>query len=332
MSRIGSWLVLSFRLHRWEMLASVVGTAVLAALMRWLASQLRMLAASEPGCPDPASYVAGCEQFAQGFSDLGDWGRQLLLVSWGTPFGMGLVLGVPLVSRELEHRTAGIAWTLSRSRGWWLARRVAFLALVLIALLAVLAIVSEILAAAVLPALQLDSDFTWYGRRGWLIVARGLAALGIGVLLGAVVGRLLPAMLTAAFVSVLVFVGLSLGMDRWLEADAVLVPAMNGNAASEVGERSLGWRIELLDGRVVTPEELYRQQGNININEDIDGRPYSSPAGTLRPENVIGWSRELLVPGRLFRQIVLQESAVASALGLLLLLGAAAVVTRRRPG
>jgi uncharacterized membrane protein (DUF441 family) len=331
-SRIGSWLVLSFRLHRWEVLASVVGTAVLAALMLWLASQLRMLAASEPGCPDPASYVAGCEQFAQRFSDLGDWGRQLLLVSWGTPFGMGLVLGVPLVSRELEHRTAGIAWTLSRSRGWWLARRVAFLALVLIALLGVLAIVSEILAAAVLPTLQLDSDFTWYGRRGWLIVARGLAALGIGVLLGAVVGRLLPAMLTAAFVSVLVFVGLSVGMDRWLEADAVLVPAMNGNAASEVGERSLGWRIELLDGRVVTPEELYGQQGNININEDIDGRLYGSPAGTLRPESVIGWSRELLVPGRLFRQIVLQESAVASALGLLLLLGAAAVVTRRRPG
>ena len=35
---------------------------------------------------------------------------------------------------------------------------------------------------------------------------------------------------------------------------------MNGNAASEVGERSLGWRIELLDGRVITPDELYGQE------------------------------------------------------------------------
>ncbi|HET6744703.1 MAG TPA: hypothetical protein VFH90_02510 [Candidatus Limnocylindria bacterium] len=332
MSRLGSWLVLSFRLHRWEVLASLVGTAVLAAVMLWLASQLRFLAASEPGCPDPASYVGGgCEQFAQRFSNLGDWGRQLLLVSWGTPFGMGLVLGVPLVSREVEHRTAGIAWTLSRSRGWWLARRVAFLALVLIVLLAALATVSEILAAAVLPTLQLDSDFTWHGRRGWLIVARGLAALGIGVLIGAIVGRLLPAMLTAAFVSVLVFVGFSLGMDRWLEADAVLVPAMNGNAASEVGELSLGWRIELLNGQVITPDELYGRDGNVNVNEDMDGRLYNSPDGTLRPENIIGWSRELLVPGRLYRQVVLRESAVATGLGLLLLLGAAGVVARRRP-
>jgi hypothetical protein len=201
---------------------------------------------------------------------------------------------------------------------------------VLIALLAVLAIVSEILAAAVLPTLQLDSDFTWYGRRGWLIVARGLASLGLGVLIGAVVGRLLPAMLTAAFASVLVFVGLSLGMDRWMETDAVLLPALNGNAASEVGERSLGWRIELVSGKVITPEELFRS-GLINFNEDMQGRLYDSPDGTLRPENFIGWSRELLVPGRFYPLIVLRESAVAGGVGLMLFLAAAAVVARRRP-
>ena len=332
MSRIGSWLVLTFRLHRWEVLASVAGTAILAGLMLFLAWQLRMLAASEPGCPDPASYVAGCERFVEAFSNLGDWGRQLLYLSWGAPFGMGLVLGVPLVSRELEHRTAGMAWTLSRSRAWWLARRIAFLALVLIVLLASLAIVSEILAAAVLPTLQLDSDFTWYGRRGWLIVARGLAALGIGVLIGAMVGRLLPAMLVAAFASVLVFVGLSLGVDRWLETDAVLVPAMNGNAASEVGERSLGWRVELASGEIIPGDELFSRGLYTNWNEDMEGRLYDSPDGTLRPENFIGWSRELLVPGRLYQTIVLRESAVVGGVGMVLFLAAAVVVARRRPG
>jgi hypothetical protein len=332
MSRIGSWLVLSFRLHRWEVLASAAGTAVLAALMLFLVSQLRQLAASVPGCPDPTAYVAGCEQFVERFSNLGDWGRQLLLVSWGAPFGMGLVLGVPLVSRELEHRTAGMAWALSRSRSWWLTHRVAFLAAVLVALLAVIAIASEVLAAAVLPTLQLDSDFTWYGRRGWLIVARGLASLGIGVVVGAMVGRLLPGMLAAAFASVLLFVGLSLGMDRWMETDAVLLPAMNGNADSEVGERSLGWRIELPSGEVVTYDELLVRSAFINVNEDMDGRLYNSPDGTLRRENFIGWSRELLVPGRLYQRIVMRESAVAGGVGLLLLLTAAAVVRWRRPG
>ena len=332
MSRIGSWLALSLRLHRWEVLASAAGTALLTGLMLWMAWQLRLLAASEPGCPDPTAYVAGCEKFVQRFSELGDWGRQLLFLSWGAPFGMGLVLGVPLVSREIEQRTAGMAWSLSRSRAWWLARRVAFLVLVLIGLLGVLAIVSELLTAAVLPTLQLDSDFTWYGRRGWLIVARGLASLGIGVLLGAAIGRLLPGMLIAGFASVLVFVSLSLGMDRWLEADAVLLPAMNGNAGNEVGDRSLGWRIELASGEVVSPDELFGRPSMVNVNEDMEGRLYNSPDGTLRPENFIGWSRELLVPGRMYQAIVLRESAVAGGLGALLLLMAAGVVGRRRPG
>jgi hypothetical protein len=331
-NRVGSWLVLSFRLHRWEVLASAAGVALLAIAMLWFTTQLWALAASEPGCSDPAAYVAGCEQFAQRFSELADWGRQLLLVSWGAPFGMGLVLGVPLVAREVEHRTAGMAWTLSRSRAVWLAQRVAFLALVLIGLLAVVAVVSEILAPALMPNLTLDSDFTWYGRRGFLIVARGLLALGLGVLVGAVIGRLLPGMLVAAFASVLVFTVLSLGMDRWLEADAVLRPAMNGNAAAEVGERSLGWRIELKSGEVVTGDELFNRGQLLNYNEDLQGRLYDSPDGRLLPENFIGWSRELLVPGSQYRPFVLRESAVAGGAGLLLLVSAAAVVGRRRPG
>jgi ABC-type transport system involved in multi-copper enzyme maturation permease subunit len=331
MSRIRSWLTLSFRLHRWEVLASAAGTALLAIGMLWFASQLRALAATETGCPDPTAYVAGCEQFAQRFSDLAGWGRQLLLVSWGTPFGMGLVLGVPLVAREVEHRTAGMAWTLSRSRAVWLAQRVAFLALVVIGLLVVVAIVSDILASALVPTLKLDSDFTWYGRRGGVIVLRGLLSLGIGVVVGAAVGRLLPAMLVAAFASVLVFTALSLGMDRWLETDAVLSPAMNGGPFDQSGGRSLGMRIELANGEVVTWEQLLAR-GYTNWQEDMEGRLYTSADDVGHPENAIGWERQLLVPGPLYPQIVLRESAVAGAAGLVLLLAAAGVVGRRRPG
>jgi hypothetical protein len=331
-SRIGSWLALAFRLHRWEVLASVAGVAILAVVMLWFATQLRTLAGSQPGCSDPAAFVPGCEQLAQRFSELGDWGRQLLYFSWGAPFGMGLVLGVPLVAREVEHRTAGLAWTLSRSRAIWLAQRVAFLALVLVALLAVLAAVSEILAAALLPTLRLDTDFTWYGRRGFLIVARGVTALGMGVLIGATIGRVLPAMLAAAFAAIVVFTGLSLGMDRWLESEAILLPAMNGNAATETGDRSLGWRIELLSGEVVTGDELFNRGQLLNYNEDMEGRLYNSPDGRLLPENLVGWSRELLVPGRQYPLFVTRESAVAGGAGVLFLLTAAAVVGRRRPG
>ena len=47
--RIGSWLVLSFRMHRWEVLASAAGVAILTAAMLWFTWQLRTLAATAPG-------------------------------------------------------------------------------------------------------------------------------------------------------------------------------------------------------------------------------------------------------------------------------------------
>lgn len=166
MRRIGSWLILSFRLHRWEVLASVAGVAMLSAAMLWFAWQLRALAATDPGCVDPSAYAPGCTQLGQRFYELSSKAEWLSYFSWLAPFGMGLVLGVPLVSREIEHRTAGVAWTLSRSRTWWLARRAAFLALVLVVLLIVVAIVGEVLASAQMPAQHLDRDFAWYGRRG----------------------------------------------------------------------------------------------------------------------------------------------------------------------
>jgi hypothetical protein len=328
---LGSWLALSFRLHRWEVLASAAGVAILTVAMLWFTLQLRALTAGEAGCLDPAAVVAGCEQFAQRFGDLSGWGSRLLYVSWGAPFGMGLVLGVPLVSREIEHRTASIAWTLSRSRAWWLARRVAFLALVLIGLLAVVAVASDVLASALQPTLHLDRDFTWYGRRGGLIVVRGLAALGIGVTLGAFIGRLLPAMLAAAFVSVLIFTAVSLGMDRWLAADAVVQPALNGGLLDGSGGRSMGNRIELASGELLTWTDLYRR-GFINVQEDQDGRLYASVEDLGHPERAVGLDRMLVVPGRLYPQFVLRESAVVGGLALMLTLAAVGVVGRRRPG
>lgn len=147
MSRIGSWLVLSFRLNRWEVLASVAGTALLTAGMLWFTWQLRTLAATEPGCLDPTTYVAACEQSPQPFYELSSRAELISYLGWATPFGIGLVLGVPLVAREIEQRTAGVAWSLSRSRAVWLAWRVAFAALVMIVLLLVVAIAGEVLAS-----------------------------------------------------------------------------------------------------------------------------------------------------------------------------------------
>ena len=326
MRGIGSWLALSFRLHRWEVVASVAGTTIWAAASLWSAWTLRGMAAGEPGCPDPAAFVPGCEAFVQRFSDLSGWAGQLVNLAWGAPFVMGLLLGVPLVSRELESGTAQVAWTLSRSRIRWLAGRAAFLALVLVTLLAVVAVVSEVLASALLPMAHLDRDFTWYGRRGILVVARGLASLGLGLVIGTLVGRLLPAILAAAFASVLVFVGLSLAMDRLNESDAVAQPY----GLDRSGALFVAQRVELPSGELIDYAELMRR-GVTYSASDENGAMYADVYDLGDPDKIIGWDRELVIPGRRYPELVLRESLIVTGAAALLAGLAGLAVVRRRP-
>lgn len=326
MSRIGSWLILSFRLHRWEVLASAAGVAILSAAMLWFAWQLRSLAATDPGCIDPTAYAPGCTQLGQGFYELSSKAEWLSYLSWLFPFGTGLVLGVPLVSREVEQRTAGLAWTLSRSRAWWLARRAAFLLLVLVVLLIVVAVVSEVLASATMPAQHLDRDFAWYGRRGALIVVRGIASLAIGVLVGAWLGRVLPALLVAVFAAVLVFSGISLGMDRWMDGDAVAQPF----DADRAGGRQLGQRVLLPTGELIDYGEMLRRGLAPEVIQD--DLLWAKPEDIGHMDRLVGYDRYLVVPGSLYPQVALREAGVVGGAAVLLGLATIVVVKRRRVG
>lgn len=326
MSRIGSWLILSFRLHRWEVLASAAGVAILSAAMLWFTWQLRTLAASDPACVDPAAYGQGCAQLGQRFYELSSKAEWLSYLSWLAPFTMGLVLGVPLVSREIEHRTAAVAWTMSRSRTRWLVGRAAFLVLVMVVLLIVVAVMGEALASATMPAQHLDRDFAWYGRRGTLIVVRGLASLGVGVLIGAWLGRVLPALLVAVFATVLIFSAISLGMDQWLVGDAILQKF----DADRAGGRQLGERILLPSGELVDYGELQRR--GLAYEAIVDDLLYAKPEDIGHPERIVGYDRYLVVPGSRYPQIVLREAGAVGGAAVLLALAATFVVGRRRPG
>lgn len=325
MSRLGSWARLSFALQRWELLLVGAGMALVVGFMLWLAWQARLFAASNPGCLDFSTYRPACDAARQRFGELSDLGSKLLYFSYGAPFGMGLVLGVPLVAREIDHGTASIAWTLSRSRIGWLAARIAFVALVVIGLLAVAAVASDVMAQAMQPDRNLSADFIWYGRRGGLIVMRGMLALGIGLAIGAIFGRQLPALLVAIFASIAIFTGVSLGMDRWLEADAIPTPY----GVEVGGGKQLGERIELPDGKLVSWAELY-PTGQISIAVEPDGTVHTATPEGIDPDPV-GRVMALIVPGDLYSTIVLRESGVLA--GLTLLVGGLAflVVQRRRP-
>jgi hypothetical protein len=163
-------------------------------------------------------------------------------------------------------------------------------------------------------------------------VARGVAALGIGVLAGTVVGRQLPGLLAAAFASVLVFTGVSFAMDRWNEAEAQVVPGMNGGIGSDTGGALLlGSRILLPDGDLATWSHL-SEQGYDEMYQDIDGLVYGGAADLGIQERAIGEERQLLIPGARYPAVVLRESSVVLGIGAASAFGAAAVLRRRRPG
>jgi hypothetical protein len=214
-------------------------------------------------CLDPSTYVEACEQTSQPFYELSSRAELLSYLGWVAPFAVGLVLGVPLVSREVEQRTAGMAWALSRSRTAWLLRRVAFAAMVLLCLLLVLAIAASPRRRSTGP--PPGSRLRVVRATGSLLMARGLAA-GIGVLLGAVPGAP-AALLLAAFIGPRLHL-ISFGVDRWWRPCDRHRPGLRDRAVAPLGQR-----VELPAAsdrlrRVVTARPLSRA---------IDERAASSP-------------------------------------------------------
>jgi hypothetical protein len=329
MKSIVRWLRLGFRLQRWEALAALGGTVGLLAASLWLTWQLHLLTEAFPGCLDPAAAAPNCERYYRQFQALAGWGSLALHASWAAPFGMGLVLGVPMVAREIEDRTAAMAWTLSRSRVRWLAGRLLFVTVLTVVLLMAISSVSELLASALAPSQQLATDFTWYGQRGPLIVARGLAALGLGIAIGGLTGRALPGLLVAALASALLFTAISLGMDRWNISQAVAQPYGVGSDPSAL---QLGQQVELLDGEVVGDAYLARLE---NILIDGDGSLYSRfdpVSGLPDRSSLVGHYRQLVLPGVVYPRVVVRESAVNGGVAVLALFAATGIVRRRRPG
>lgn len=330
MTGVLTWARLSFRQQRWELILVAVGTAIVAGVMLWFATQLGGLVAANPTCLPPDMELgpaAGCQSVAEDYYGMQGFADQFLLFSFAAPFGMGVLLGAPLVAREIEGGTAQLAWTLSRSRVGWLLRRIAFAAVVVALLLGVLAVTSEILAAALLPDRDLARDFQWEGRRGWLIVARGMGALGLGLLVGAAIGRVLPAILASAIVIGLTFTGLSVLHDQWLQGEAVVWDQYSGALAA--GSKYIADGIRAPDGTVYTRSEA-DALGLEGIYMDERGRQYATEAD-MRAGRSIGTDIAFIIPGARYPEVTAREGAIAGAVGLAALGLAALVVQRRRP-
>lgn len=110
------------------------------------------------------------------------------------PAILGVFWGAPLVARELEARTSDVAWTQAVSRNRWLATK---LVMIGVGALVITGGFMAIIAAWSSPLDKVSGNRfapTLFSQRGLAPFAYTAFAFAFGVLLGALIRRVLPAM------------------------------------------------------------------------------------------------------------------------------------------
>ena len=250
---------LLWRQHRGQLLWTTILLAVAGAVVavvvhstdRWLANYLRWLAQLHAdGCPlpstgnrevpaPPPACHALLSQYAGGqqSSFAHDYNFAIPIFEEGMPLLMvviGILVGAPLVAREVEQRTQLVAWTQSISRLRWYATKT----IVLAACLAVAGLFAGVANDRVQIPLNrgglTSSRWIWFFSIDFAPAAEAVLAFAVAVALGAYLRRTLPA-IGAALISFLALFLLTGWVVRFLTSAS--------NAAGPRGTPDDGWDI-----------------------------------------------------------------------------------------
>jgi hypothetical protein len=201
----------SVRLQRFEVLAAVLATMVLGGGALIVAAMLRLIGMSpecwaatfgDTGLSAPAA--GACADPVHRFVELNETlGSRLIAAMAFLPLAIGLLLGVPTVSREIESGTAPTVWAVADSRTGWLVSRLVSIGGLALILLVLIGVASELLWQARAPT-GIPNRFDDAGLHGIAVIAKGAAAVGLGALTGAIVGRTLPALIGATVATIVV--------------------------------------------------------------------------------------------------------------------------------
>lgn len=203
------------------------------------------------------------------------------------PFVLGLFGGLPIVARELEDHTAQTAWWLSGSRRRWLLRQLGPIALVL----------GVAIGIAALVAIPVAEDWVrWYGGErstliglhGPLTVVRAFGAFGVGLAMGALLGRTFPAFVASVALLLMVLVFAGQAHESWLERLPLeplwTLSSANGQWQPVSGvPRAVAWGAP--DGTVLTPEEAQQRATAAGVPPAEADDHVDAPAAVWLEEN-----------------------------------------------
>jgi hypothetical protein len=338
--------MLTYRIHRFEVVFSAILLAMFAVWV-WIVSQ-QMLDLDIPGTCWPRTVDGewaspGCDALMTKFRDYQSGaGYSQFGLSLMAPV-VGLLIGVPIVAREVELRTAELAWSLALRRGrWLLTRLVPMLALAIVGFV-ILGWLGERLFAA-LDVGRVGPDLMEVASFGPPLVARGLMTMGIGLLAGALVGRTLPALVIGAVV-----------MLCWsLAAVPTIQRSMFAERAEWENQNSAGWHegatsiAYLESGKFDTSQPGLNGEPGARLDRDHDLSPkvkrtcgpmpavfddsLEVQAYDLCSQTFFGsvhW--DLTVPASAYGDFQAVEMTLGLVIGGLALLLTFPVVARRRP-
>ena len=260
------WMI--WRQHRKQALFTVIGLAVLAALVvpTGLAMRNTMVSTGLDECVRLMLDSEKCNTASRQFTNQYGWLSLVGLVFVVLPLFIGLFWGAPLVAGEVEQGTHRLVWTQGVSRRRW-------------ALVKFGVIGGATVAAAVvygfgvswwvrpLSQAQFESRFEvpLFDMQGLAPVGYTLFAVALGIFIGTVWPRMLPAMAFTLVGFVGVRVALTaLARPNYVPPEARTHLVAGGiRPAGELNDWSLGVGVRNPDGTMVVPH------GRIECGEEF---------------------------------------------------------------
>jgi hypothetical protein len=190
-------------------------------------------------CLTPTNANPNCGQIIGAFRDQFGWLESASDWLNLTPALVAILIGAPLVARELEHHTHLLAWTQSVTRRRWLA----------VKLIAIIG--GALLASAILTAL-----LTWWRTsfdalnghiapsafdfEGTVPLAYMAFAMALAIAAGTLLRRAIPAMV----VTLAGFLAVRLPLERWVRPNLYQTPVtLNTDALASAGATHADWTI-----------------------------------------------------------------------------------------
>ena len=260
------------------------------------------------------AYQGGMFAYGEALSTVGNPAAISTLVA---PIVVALVMGIAALAREIEQQTTNFAWSIAPSRATWLRDRMVPILLVVLVLGVAGGWLGDILMGLRQRGVDPWRNFEGLGLRGPAIAATALLVFGIAGLVGAVVGRQLPALLISGAVIGFGVYGAVTVSDTWVQGDA----QVGTYDQIVIGDKILDSLIRTPEGEYIAWEEAYARYGS-----QLDTINYE---GTDNGTGLRVATR--YVPGDRYPAAVARLSSLLGGGGLAAIVLTFLVVHRRRP-